>query len=114
MRSCIESLWSNSALARSVQFSSLPTSASIFLINLWYAHLENLLIIKDCEEKNMVLDKYIKIPFPILKNKLIPQSKKVSSNSLIKNMHSILEIDWNIRKGTFDSKLLLENFILKF
>ncbi|OGF49665.1 hypothetical protein A2120_01845 [Candidatus Giovannonibacteria bacterium GWA2_45_15] len=33
MRSCIESLWSNSALARSVQFSSLPTSASIFLIN---------------------------------------------------------------------------------
>jgi len=89
-------------------------SPAILLISLWYTHLENLLLIKDKASSIRELYGIIKMPPMIVDKKLVPQSKKISRDKLVSSLKYLTEIDYNLRKGSFDLKYYLDKFILNF
>lgn len=90
------------------------SSPGILLINLWYTHFENMLYLKCTSKKDNELASYIKMPPTVIQRKLSPQSQKIATSKIIDSMNYLTEIDYNLRKGSFDLKYYLEKFILDF
>lgn len=89
-------------------------SPAILLINIWYTHFENLLYLKTTSNQGTEIYDYIKLPPTVVKSKLIPQTKKITDVQIIDSLNYLSEIDYSLRKGSFDLKFYLENFIIKF
>lgn len=87
---------------------------SILLINLWYTHFENLLYLKSTDKKENELNSYIRMPPMVIQKKLIPQSKALKTEKILKSMNFLIELDDEIRKGCFDPRHNIEKFILDF
>ena len=90
------------------------SSPGILLINLWYTHFENILYLKNTSKKDSELSGYIKMPPMVIQKKLIPQSNKIPTGKIIESMNFLTDIDFNLRKGSFDLRYYLEKFILDF
>ena len=90
------------------------SSPGILLINLWYTHFENLLYLKSTSKKETELSTYIRMPPSIIQKKLVPQSRKIPTGKIIESMNYLVEVDFNLRKGSFDLRYYLEKFILDF
>jgi len=90
------------------------SSPSILLINLWYTHFENMLYLKDTSKKEEELTTYIKMPPTVIQRKLIPQASNISASKITDSMNYLTEIDFKLRKGSFDLRYYLEKFILDF
>ncbi len=90
------------------------SSPSILLINLWYTHFENLLYLKSTSKKENELNTYIRMPPMVIQKKLIPQSKALQEKKILESMRFLTDVDNNIRKGCFDARYYLDNFILEF
>lgn len=86
---------------------------AILLITLWYTHFENLLYIKNVSEEKNVLD-YVKLPPSIINKKLKPQANKLDNKKIIDSINYLTNLDMNLRKGSFDLKYYIDNFILNF
>lgn len=87
---------------------------SILLISLWYTHLENLLFIKSSGYPVKELISHIKMPPFVIEKKLIPQSKKITEEKILISLEYLTDTDFNLRKGSFDTRIYIEKFILDF
>lgn len=92
------------------KFESGP---AILLITVWYTHLENLLYLKT-SKKDLSSNGYIKLPPSVITKKLNPQANKLSVEKILESLKFLTEIDYGLRKGSFDLKFYLEQFILNF
>jgi len=90
------------------------SSPGILLINLWYTHFENLLYLKNTDKKETELSTYIRMPPSVIQKKLVPQSRKIPTGKIIESMNYLAEVDFNLRKGSFDLRYHLEKFILDY
>jgi len=93
---------------------SNESGPGILLINLWYAHFENILYLKGTSKKETELASYIKMPPMVIQRKLIPQANRIPTGKIIESMNYLTEIDFNLRKGSFDLRYHLEKFILDY
>jgi len=87
-------------------------SPGILLISLWYSHLESLLYLKTSDEQKTV--NFVKMPPLTVKNKLLPQSKKITIKKIVWALNYLTEMDYNLRKSSFDLKYLIEKFVIAF
>lgn len=90
------------------------SSPAILLISLWYTHLENLLLIKTKGGNIKDIYSSIKMPPMVVDKKLVPQSKKITQEKIVASLKFLTDIDYNLRKGSFDLKYYLDKFILDF
>jgi DNA polymerase III delta subunit len=90
------------------------SSPGILLINLWYTHFENILYLKSTNKNDSELATYIRMPPMVIQKKLFPQSKKIPTGKIIESMNYLSEVDYNLRKGSFDLRYYLEKFILDY
>lgn len=90
------------------------SSPAILLISLWYSHFETLLLCKKKRNNEAEIYKYVKMPPLVVKNKLIPQSRKIATTKIIESMDYLVKADLNLRKGSFNLKFYLENFVINF
>jgi len=90
------------------------SSPGILLINLWYTHFENILYLKSTSKKDTELTSYIKMPPMVIQKKLVPQAQKIPTGKVIESMNYLTEVDFNLRKGSFDLRYHLEKFILDY
>ena len=84
------------------------------IINLWYQHFENLLILKTTTKTNLELVTLIKVPENLIMRKLKPQANKLALTKIIYSLEYLTNLDFNVRKGSFNLKYYLEKFILEF
>jgi len=89
------------------------SSPGVLLISLWFTHFENLLYIKSNKDKKEIF-KYIKMAPATVEKKLIPQAKKLSTNKIIESLNYLIDVDHNLRQGSFDLRYSLDKFILNF
>jgi len=81
-------------------------TSGILLISMLYKHFENLLYLKSNPEG-------LQLPETIIKN-LITQANKIEIKEIKEFLGQLIDIDYGIRKGSFNPKYHLENIILGF
>lgn len=87
---------------------------SILLISLWFEHFENLLFIKNTSGDIKKIAEYTTFSPAIIQKKLIPQAEKILNEKIIDSLNYLTNIDYNLRKGSFDLRFYLEKFIIDF
>jgi len=89
-------------------------NSGILLISLWYSHFENLLYLKNTDKKEDELSEYIKMHPMVIKKKLLPQSRKLSNDKIVKSLDYLMKADYNLRKGSFNLDFFIEKFIIDY
>lgn len=85
------------------------SSPGVLLINSWFTHLENILYLKNCKE-----NKYITLPEFIINKKIRPYVSSLKEDKILESLDFLINMDYKLRKGSFDLRLHLENFIINF
>lgn len=87
------------------------SNPSILLITTMYTYFENLLYMRGCPD---LRNSHIKIPPIIIEKNYKPFLSVISEKKVIDSLIYFSNLDFNLRKGIFDVKLHIENFILNF
>ena len=97
----------------SIALTDDPNSA-VPLLTLWYTHLENILFLKNSSKKEEEITQFVRMPPMVIKKKLRPQAAKLSSQDLYNGMAYLMDADVKLRRGFYDTRFYLENFVIKF
>jgi len=83
-------------------------------VTIWYKHLENVLYIKNSNKSDYELSTALKLPPFIISKNFRGHSNILENKTIISGLNYLTDIDYKIRKGSFNIKNYLDNFILKF
>lgn len=104
----------NKALLLLSKVYKYEKTPGILLINLWYNHFENLLFLKTMSKTNEEAAAILKIPLFLITKKYSKQANILDISKIIQSLQYLTNMDFNLRKGSLDLKLYIEQFILNF